>query len=129
MAKMYVLSRVDFEYNDEIYRMTENEGGKPLVVFFDRVKAEAECQKRNIQEIKKVEWSSYAYGFDDLFHYGKNEERKAVAEMLGIVDMEDEEIFNHMTAMIPSLSQEQLIVLSNLLSVTFFKVDEVTTGD
>lgn len=38
----YVIVEVGFEYNDETYNQAEDDGGRPLLVFADQKKAEAE---------------------------------------------------------------------------------------
>ena len=49
MAKktVYIVSQIGWEYNDENYYRPESEGGKPVLAFSTREKAQAECDKRN----------------------------------------------------------------------------------
>lgn len=80
---MYVLMEEGWDYNDEIRFTPECGGGMPRKVFEDQEKAQAECDARNIKELKSLfasgEIREYCYGFDDLIPYRSkhNEEHRA----------------------------------------------------
>lgn len=46
-TRVYILSKIGWEYNDENYYRPECEGGTPVLAFSTIEKAQAECDKRN----------------------------------------------------------------------------------
>ena len=55
MAKttVYILSRIGWEYNDEVYFRPESEGGTPIAAYGTKERAQAECDKRNAPLLKR----------------------------------------------------------------------------
>jgi len=67
--KIYVVCRVAFDYNDEVYH-TGNYGESfdvPSQAFKDEAKANALAQEMNIDNMVKAELYCYAYSVDELF--------------------------------------------------------------
>ena len=61
MTTGYVISRIGYEYNDEISVRPENDEGKPLKVYLDKEKAKAEMKALNRAEIIKCNFGEYGY--------------------------------------------------------------------
>jgi hypothetical protein len=61
--KLYVVSEIGYEYNDEIHYPTESDDGLPVRVFRRRENAEKHAQKLNEQAIREHEgdedWQDY----------------------------------------------------------------------
>lgn len=66
MSKMYVLVRINFEYNDEIYYNHGGSNGEPVKVFHDKNLAELYCRQKNLQQMKKEDIGHYCYGLEDI---------------------------------------------------------------
>lgn len=49
----YVILQTEWQYNDEYY-FRDTEGGLPHRAFFDKAKADAECEKQNILAARKT---------------------------------------------------------------------------
>jgi len=49
MAKqtIYIVSKIGWEYNDEVYYRPESEGGTPVNAYSTRAKAQEQCDKLN----------------------------------------------------------------------------------
>jgi hypothetical protein len=45
--KAFVITKQGWEYNDEYYYQTEEDGGPPVKVYLNKAKAEEDCKKRN----------------------------------------------------------------------------------
>ena len=56
MAKrtVYIVSQIGWEYNDEYYYRPESEGGKPVIAYSTKEKAQAECDTRNAHLIEEA---------------------------------------------------------------------------
>lgn len=44
---VFIVSKIGWEYNDEIYYRPESEGVTPVVAYRDKKKAQAECDRLN----------------------------------------------------------------------------------
>lgn len=49
-TKVYIVSKIGWEYNDEYYYRPESEGGLPVEAYKDRSKAELRCIELNTKE-------------------------------------------------------------------------------
>lgn len=86
MSKIYVITELSFEYNDEIYYTGESEGGEPVEAYSSQESADKAC------DLKTKDWvtnlltedyyglSSYAYDLDGLLNVGKFSNLTGISE-------------------------------------------------
>lgn len=115
MSTMYVLVRIGYEYNDEIYYNRGGSGGEPVKVFHDKKLAHLYCQKKNIDELKKEEIGHYCYSLDEIDNGGMEDFLKSVG-----VDISDSWDIS-----LRGLTDEQLEKVYELTSLRFYDVIEV----
>lgn len=53
--RYYIIQRLGWEYNDEIYYVSEVGGGTPKKVYTDEEKAQNECDKLNAKYLSGLE--------------------------------------------------------------------------
>lgn len=103
MSTMYVVLRLGYEYNDEIYYRGESEGGSPIKIFHDKQIAEHYCKVKNIQMLKSGRAPyEYCYNYDEIDGGGLREflEDKGIdgsyfsEEFKGFTDEDWEEFYN-----------------------------------
>lgn len=129
MEKLFVVSEVGFEYNDEIYHQTKCTALNPVMAYRSKEAAEAEATRRNIAQFREVELYEYCYGVDELFSYKDHGARYEATQILSKYDDacdEDAELFD---AAIKAASDEDLIQVIGLLRIKFFEVTEISLVD
>jgi len=52
MSTVYIVSKIGWEYNDEIYYRPESEGGTPVKAYSTKEKAQRECDRLNAPLLK-----------------------------------------------------------------------------
>jgi len=140
MDTVYVLMEEGWEYNDEIYFRSEGGSGSPHSFFTDKEKAQAECDKRNLDSFRKL-WESgeireYCYGFDDLIPYNSRKDRakrKALDKICEKIFGKDfgeisEDFYNDEDVKIESRSDEDWKELMSYLKLNFWEVVPVEKG-
>ena len=86
--KGYVLSRVDYQYNDEVYSQGEGDGVNPEKIFMDKETALKECEKLNVKMFRGLNIHSYTYDIEDLAEGFTKEEIKE--RLKGIIETDGE---------------------------------------
>ena len=66
MKTCYVVSHVNYEYNDEVYYPPENGGGTPQLVFTDKKLAENKALLLNSLEFQGLTPGNYGYELDEV---------------------------------------------------------------
>lgn len=138
--QMYVIGKIGYEYNDEVYHRPygcEN-ASEPVSVYRSRENAEAECRRQNAAEFAKMddEWNglgSFGYDSDEIF----DDEDAAVALLrkYGAIDEDEYPDSDELNDLFPTLfkdyelSEEDLTLAFSACKVTFFDVYEVHVGD
>jgi len=124
--KYFVVTEIEFQYNDETYYTTENEAGEPVKVFTDKAKAEAYVEEHSIDELRRVCSSRY----DSLGNYGwgvseiSNDPEAFEVWWRKNVNNEDPNE-NCLLSLPEDLSDDKLRELASLLSFEFHKITEV----
>lgn len=93
MSNVYVLMEEGWEYNDETFFHPESGSGTPHVVFDTQEAAGAECNKRNLESLKKIfadgEASQYFYNVNDIIPYqhrkGSTPQMERIEELTQII--------------------------------------------
>jgi len=120
---MYVLVRIGFEYNDEVYYNNQGgSNGEPVKVFHDKKLANLYCQKKNIEELKRNEIGQYCYGLDEIDAGG----------MVDFLDSLGIDTNDHYELNLSGLTDEQFEKLYELTSLRFYDVvavDDVLPPD
>lgn len=122
MAKAYVLVKIGFEYNDEVYHQTEEHFGEPILVFHNKTRAEEECLQNNIAAIKSTNWEDFLYDSEELVDLKHN--IWDVCQIFGVEDLKDIDT-GDLKKMFKKLNNDQLGVIADMLSIKFYRVDEV----
>jgi len=79
MAKFYVISKVSFEYNDEIYHTGEDETYQtPSQVYLDKKKAKEAAHLLELKEWKGLDLSSYCYNWNEIVSRSLGDDALAV---------------------------------------------------
>lgn len=65
--KVYVVTEVEFQYNDEIYYASDGEGGEPVEVFANKEAAEKAIEKLTLNWLKTTKLQDYGYEIDEIF--------------------------------------------------------------
>jgi hypothetical protein len=125
--KAYVVSRVGWEYNDDNYYRSEDQGGIPLKGYHTRGRAEAECLKMNVKEYKKLagqldRYSDYRHNLCEMVADGCKEEFEKVCKAY--------DIYSEMEIQcLDSLTDQQLSKVIPCLDVQLYQVDEIEYED
>jgi len=79
---VYIVTEIEWQYNDETYYTSDDASGKPLVVYRDMIKAEVAMSQKNIEIAKKWFSGSSYHSSPGVFGYSLEE----------ITDYEDDEL-------------------------------------
>lgn len=124
--KIYVVTEISFEYNDEYYYQGESDGGTPVKAFSTKEKAEEalpEYTRNWIKETSESKWSSI------LDYTGEDRDGfdvEAFARDAGLDESEVQEAFdNYDTEKINKFVLDNLDSAVKALDLTLFKVTEI----
>ncbi len=126
MSKLYLIGKVGYEYNDEIYHRPYNTKGlvEPDILYKDEDKAERICMERNIDELKREDLHGYGYEADDVFLYSPLS-RLAKKYNIDLVDDEMEHQEQVFKKLLRVVDEEDLPVLIDTCKIKFYEVYEV----
>lgn len=116
--------RKGFEYNDEIY--SEQEGGTPDCIFFEKEEARQRATELNIKEYKETSLSDYSYDIEDLLNVSVDE----YSEFLDTLNKKYGEIQssnrwdNTENRLHPMANKEESNKYSEMISLSFYDVYE-----
>lgn len=112
---MYVLVRIGFEYNDEIYYNQGGSDGEPVKVFRDKELADLYCRQKNLEQMKNEDLGRYCYGLDEIDAGG----------MVNFLDNLGVNTSSSWELNLSNLTDEQWNKLYETTSLRFFDVVEV----
>lgn len=115
--KHYVILRVGFSYNDEIYSIGEDgKYSKVEFIYHDKAAAMQKCLELNYEEIKDEDLDSYGYSDDDIFEDGFAAKYKEIFK---------EERERYGSDKLSELTLPQYKKLAPFIKIRFFEVKEV----
>lgn len=117
--KYYIVQRIGFAYNDEVYTESEGGGGTPEKVFKNKTDAEALADKKNAEELSNCRLCEYGYGFSDTCRDGFLK----IYNSLFRTEL-DETAIEDYDFTLPKLNLTQYRRLKPYLRVNFFEVCE-----
>lgn len=122
---LFVIGRVDFQYNDETYNESEGGGTTPVNAYRSREKADAECLEANIKALKEWDIAQFGYSMDEIFN-----DTDAAERLFKAVGYEgDFDDFYGAEEWTSKMTKAQKKELLGYLNVSFFRVNEVELGD
>ena len=146
MSKAYVVCKVGFEYNDEVYyRPDSSEGLDPKSVFLNADEANALCLQKNLEWFKSQEADTWnrglnAYtddGLDGICDYRRSASQK-IRDLFSKYDaqvfsetwedgddVEDEQILENFYSYLVLMPKEEQLEVISLLRVFGWTVKEV----
>jgi hypothetical protein len=140
MSKLYVIGKVGFEYNDEIYARPEGDEVKPISAYRSQETAKKTAAAANLAELKELLKPKYSH--DGLGMYGYNlveiineHNFGKVCKILEIEEKNFSELLwlridiNEFSDTIKDANDEQLMKIMDCMSLKFFTVSEVELED
>lgn len=123
---LFVIGRVNFQYNDETYYEAEGGGTTPTTAFRDRQKADDACTEASIKEMAKWDLLTFGYSASEVF----NDEDAALALFKKVGYEGDLDDLGGMSEeYVTQMTKAQKKELLGYLNVKFFTVNEVELGD
>jgi hypothetical protein len=117
--KYYIIQRLNWEYNDEVYHTSESGGGTPEKIYSDAQKAQDKCDELNAAEMSGLRIMEYGYDLDDVFR--NSDKANAILAKLNAPIPEDD----NWDYQLPKMTAAQYKKLAPCLNVKFFEVVEV----
>jgi hypothetical protein len=115
----YIIQRIGYEYNDEVYHTTESGGGTPEKVYSDKQKAQDRCDELNATELSGCAIMEYGYSFEEIF--SNLEKANLVLSKIGAPIPEDTD----WDYKLPKMTVSQYKKVAPYIKVKFFEVVEV----
>lgn len=116
---VYTIVEIGWEYNDQNYYLPESGGGRPKVAYRNRLKAEAECLKLNLEIYRKHSNILSSYISED----GPNPDDLLIIAHLGVTA-------NDGGIQIPiDISDEDLTQVITALGVVFYEITLIELAD
>lgn len=115
--KYYIIQKVGYEYNDEVYYRAEDGGGTPEYVFLDKDKAQKSCDEKNIKELSGLNIFEYGYSSDEIFEDEAADLMKKFGAPIDDCDRDYQ---------FPSLTLKQYRQIEPYLKIKFYEVCEVS---
>lgn len=119
MKTYYIIQRIGFEYNDEVYHTSESGGGKPEMVYVDAQKAKDACDELNAAEMSGLQIMEYGYSLSDVFR--NSDEANDILTKLNAPIPEDD----NWEYKLPTMTVAQYKKLAPYLAIKFFEVIKV----
>lgn len=127
MSKVYIVSRIAFEYNDEVYHAPYNgESVIPQIAFDTKEEATAECLKLNTESYRGLTPGYYCYSIDDIINCDLAEIDGKVAKILNIEPEKVDFTSGWSQFEFPKdITDEQTQKLMKIFDLQFYTVNEV----
>ena len=129
MSTIYVVGKVGFQYNDEIYFRGEVVGVTPQVAFRSKEKAEEVALEKNIQTLKEIsgdDWynglNAYCYDYEEIFS-----DARELYQLLNSKGIDEDDI--PWNQFIESLTEDEFKQFYDNLELRFYEVHEVVYED
>lgn len=117
--KVYVISEVGWEYNDNFYYQPECGGSSPVIGYKDRLKAERECLKKNADQARRLSKADRLREYLDEDAL-EDELGEMITKLGCIVDVGSESI------KLPSDASDILIMqILDILGIRFYEISEL----
>lgn len=115
----YIIQRIGYEYNDEIYHTTESGGGTPEKIYSDTQKAQDKCDELNATEMSGLRIMEYGYSLKDIFR-NSDKANDVLSELKAPIPEDDNWNYE-----LPQMTAAQYKKLAPFLKVKFFEVVEI----
>lgn len=127
--KIFVVTEISFEYNDEYYYQGESEGGKPVEAYSTKLKAQEAVNVRTKEWLKEISESKWG-GITDYGYMDEVINIDQFANESGLNYEETKEAFeNHDSDTVNKLILDNLDVAVKALQVDIFKVSEIELNE
>lgn len=134
-SPLFVVSRIEFEYNDEIYS-DRTGGGTPVCVYHDRAEAEKKRAELEYRDFKGAELCEYCYDWEDVLAYDVAEVSNRLIEVFGTkrlgwtpdhnpAKLEKWESQMHLPS---DMTMDEWMRVQDLFSLQFYRINEVPQG-
>jgi hypothetical protein len=91
MSNVYVLMEEGWEYNDETYFHPDSGSGTPTKVFGTQEAADVECNRRNLESLKKMfaegDASQYFYNLTNIIIYSSRKDSDKVERLEELIQI------------------------------------------
>ena len=122
----YVIMNVHFEYDDNYYNSSEDEGGSPQKVYLDRKRAEQVYINSNINALESHDLTSYSWRLRE--NGSAKEEFKDAARKHGCKIIESEDGYD-IKIEFPDdeelHTKEMVDEIMESINISFFKLEEI----
>lgn len=117
--KYYIIQRIGYEYNDEVYHTTEFGSGTPEKVYSDKQKAQEKCDELNAKELSGIPIMEYGYSTDEIF-CSLDKANKVLRELDAEIPEDSDWDY-----CLPKLTVENYKRLAPYLNIKFYEIVEV----
>jgi hypothetical protein len=130
-TKIYVITELSFEYNDEIYYTGEAEGGEPVEAYSSKESADKACNLKTkdwvellLTDSRYDDISSYAYNLDSLLDVYKFSDLTGV-EIKTLEDAWEHSWSGNKETILTQLLRDHLDATVESLHIRPFRVTEI----
>ena len=123
---LYVVCKIGYEYNDEIYYAPETDTAVPVKAYRSKEKADAEANKLNLKEFRDIEIEGYSYDLEGLFPTDYIRGKSIINVDISEYDFHDKE---DVAEFIAKANDEELTKLVALMDIKFYEVREIKLVD
>lgn len=121
-GKIYIVSEIGFEYDDNNYFLPESGGVNPRKAFASRDKAEAYVDQQNFEKFKILWNECLFYDYQWTYKFDSNLKFEKLCEEFEI----DQDIFeSYKSEELPELSDKDLLRFFKFFQLKFFEMSEI----
>lgn len=124
MTKAYIVLRRGYEYDDNIYNMTE--GGTPKIVCFSKEDAEQKVKELNAKDYTLVDIRDYGYDYENLVKCSWDEFQEfnqSLVEKYGKIP--EHNVWDNTENLLhPKANQEEIDKYCSMVQISFYEIYE-----
>lgn len=122
---MFIVGKVDFQYNDQTYYEVEGGGTSPVTVYRSKERAQAAADAASLEALG--EWDLMSFGYDPSEVFTHVEAAQELFEEVGVTNLED--VNGCSEEFVAKMDDAQKRRLLKILRVEFYRVHEVEVGE